>query len=85
MKSPDLDKERSEEQHSLAEFLTLYNESLPLTFPRASTTLLTEFRSTHPDVFKSHDTWSLELHRKRVMDWLQLAASNKTFYDQRRV
>jgi len=70
MKAPDLDKERSEETHSVAEFLKLYNENLPLTFPRASITLLEEFKKTHADFFKSNTEWSLGLHRKRVMDWL---------------
>jgi len=70
MKREDADKERSEKPHSLAEFLKLYNENLPLTFPRASTALLEEFKSTHADFFKSSDVWSLDLHRKKVMDWL---------------
>lgn len=70
MRTLDLDKERSEKPHSLADFLKLYNENLPLTFPRASTALLEEFRSTHTDSFKSNGVWSLDLHRKKVMDWL---------------
>jgi hypothetical protein len=70
MKAPDLDKERSEQERSLAEFLRLYNENLPLTFPRASTALLEEFRSAHLSFFKSDNTWSLEVHRKKFMDWL---------------
>ena len=74
MKARDLDKERSEELHTLAEFCKLYNENLPLPFPRASAALLAEFRSTHPGFFKSDGVWSLDLHRKKVMDWLQLAA-----------
>lgn len=67
---PDPDRERSEKPHTLVEFLTLYNENLPLTFPRASVALLEEFRSAHASFFKPHDVWSLELHRKKVMDWL---------------
>ena len=71
MKGPDPDKERSEKPHTLAEFLTLYNENLPLTFPRVSVALLEEFRSEHASFFKSNDAWSLDLHRKKVMDWLR--------------
>ena len=70
MKGPDLDKERGEKPRTLAEFLKLYNENLPLTFPRASTALLEQFKSTHGDVFKSTNLWSLDIHRKKVMDWL---------------
>lgn len=79
MKAIDLDKERSEQSHTLAEFLKLYNKDLPRAFPHASTALLEEFRGAHPSFFKSHDVWSLELHRKKVMDWLQLATLRKTY------
>jgi len=77
MKARDLDKENSEKPRTLAEFLKLYNENLPSFFPRASTELLVEFRSTHQSFFKSYDAWSLDLHRKKVMDWLQLAMLHK--------
>ena len=70
MKGPDLDRERSEQTHSLAEFLKLYNQDLPATFPRASKALLEEFQSTHAEFFKVSQDWSLNIHRKRVMDWL---------------
>ena len=71
MKGPDLDRQRSEKSRSLGEFLKLYNESLPLAFPRASTSLLEDFRSAHANLFKSNSVWSLDLHRKKVMDWLR--------------
>jgi len=70
MKGPDLDRERSEKTHTLAEFLKLYNEGLPLTFPRASVVLLEQFKSIHSDSFKTDSSWSLGIHRKKVMDWL---------------
>ncbi len=78
MKAPDLDKLRSEENHTLEEFVTLYNENLPASFPHASNSLLEEFRKSHTSFFKLPNTWSLEQHRKRVMDWLQLASLKKT-------
>lgn len=71
MRGPDLDRERSEKFRSLDEFLELYNESLPASFPPASAALLEEFRKTHGTFFKSAKRWSLDLHRKRVMDWLR--------------
>jgi hypothetical protein len=76
MKGRDLDKERSEKPHTLLEFLHLYNENLPRAFPPASVSLLTQFKNGHPSFFKS-GAWSLEQHRKRVMDWLQLATLRK--------
>lgn len=70
MKGPDFDRERSEQLRTLADFLTLYNENLPVSFPRATSALLREFKDTHVEFFKATDQWSLNLHRKRVMDWL---------------
>jgi len=70
MKAPDPDKERSERQLSLNDFLKSYNENLPSSFPRASLSFLKEFRKTHPGLFKEDGTWSLGQHRKKFMDWL---------------
>ena len=77
MKAPDLDKLRSEKDRTLEEFVTLYNENLPSSFPHASNSLLEEFRKTHSSFFKAPNVWSLEQHRKRVMDWLQLVSFKK--------
>jgi len=76
MKAPDRDRERSEEPHTLVEFLKLYNENLPTAFPRATAALLEDFKRTHNEIFKAN-VWSLELHRKKVMDWLQLSLLHK--------
>lgn len=70
MRTPDLDKARSEKSRSLPAFLELYNEQLPAAFPRATAALLREFRRVHAELFKS-GTWSLDQHRKKVMDWLR--------------
>ncbi len=70
MRTPDLDRARSEKSRSFAEFLKLYNENLPAAFPQASATLLKQFRADHAELFKNGD-WSLDLHRKKVMDWLR--------------
>jgi hypothetical protein len=70
MKAPDLDKERSEELLSPAEFLDTYNATLPSGFPHASLSFLKVFKATYPALFKNQDAWSLGKHRKKVMDWL---------------
>ena len=70
MRLPDLDRERSERSLSLPEFLKSYNEGLPSTFPRASLPLLREFKEAHVALFKRGDDWSLDQHRKVVMNWL---------------
>jgi len=70
MKLPDLDRARSEQSLSFSDFLKSYNEGLPLQFPRASLALLREFKKAHETLFKSDNVWSLDQHRKKVMDWL---------------
>ncbi len=70
-KQPDLEKERSEKKYTLADFSALYNENLPKSFPQATPTNLKVFKKTYPDLFKDGDcTWSLDRHRKKLMDWL---------------
>ncbi|MDO8593502.1 MAG: hypothetical protein Q7R59_01225 [bacterium] len=70
MRLPDLDRERSEKSLSFGDFMKSYNEGLPLQFPRVSLALLREFRKLHATLFKDSGSWSLDQHRKKVMDWL---------------
>lgn len=53
-----------------AVFFASYNQNLPAGFPRASLSLLKEFQSTHPALFKKGDLWSVARHRKKLLDWL---------------
>ncbi len=53
-------------------FLESYNKGIPATFPRASLESLKQFEAVHPGLFKNSGQWSLEKHRKRLMDWLPL-------------
>jgi hypothetical protein len=69
MKGPDLDREHSEQKRSTSEFLVAYNEGLPVGFPRATSALLAEYKSQYAHQFKE-GFWSLNLHRKKIMDWL---------------
>jgi hypothetical protein len=55
---------------SIVEFLDFYNKNLPVDFPRASMPLLKKFQETHTQLFKNGDRWSLDLHRKKVIEWL---------------
>ena len=70
MKAPDLDRERSEKMRTLDDFLKFYNKDLPPRFSRASLSTLTEFRKAYPTLFKNNNAWSLDQHRKKIMDWL---------------
>ena len=60
----------SQKQISLVEFLESYNRNMPISFPRASVELLKKFKETHIALFKNGDFWTLDLHRKKLMDWL---------------
>ncbi|HYF29034.1 MAG TPA: hypothetical protein VEA36_01550 [Candidatus Paceibacterota bacterium] len=70
MRGPDLDRERSERRLSLTEFMHSYNEGLPPEYPRVSVSILETFIGIYPELFKRKEAWSLDQHRKRVMDWL---------------
>ncbi len=72
MKGPDLDRERSEKRLTIAAFLKSYNEDIPAGFPRASLPLLRQFARIYPELFKTGTTWSLDQHRKKLMDWLPM-------------
>ncbi len=70
MKTPDLDRERSERLVTMADFLKAYNDGAPEGFPRATKSLLLEYKSLYAGQFKDDDLWSLDMHRKKIMDWL---------------
>jgi len=55
---------------SLLIFMESYNKSIPLNFPHPSIKILKMFQTLHPMLFKNGDEWSIEKHRKRLMDWL---------------
>ncbi len=65
----------SETQTTLAEFLKFYNKNIPEGFPHASESLLKKFKEEHASFFKHGEMWSLDEHRKKIMDWLPLNKS----------
>jgi hypothetical protein len=60
----------SEVRMSLADFLKSYNKGLPEGFPRSSAALLKKYKQSHPLFFKHGDLWSLDEHRKKILDWI---------------
>lgn len=70
MKKYGEELEISEKRISLADFLKSYNKGLPASFPRSSTASLKKFKESHPLFFKHGDLWSLDEHRKKILDWL---------------
>ena len=53
----------------LATFMEAYNKSIPASFPHATIEILKRFQELHPILFRNGQ-WSIDRHRKRVMDWL---------------
>ena len=55
---------------TLVEFANYYNQNIPASFPRATKEALEEFKSTHATMFDASDLWTIDKHRRRLMDWL---------------
>ena len=62
--------EPNQMQVPLTVFLRDYNKNIPKGFPLATAAALKEYQTTHQALFKHNDMWSIDQHRKRVMDWL---------------
>ncbi|MBI2052715.1 MAG: hypothetical protein HYT34_00530 [Candidatus Ryanbacteria bacterium] len=70
MRQKNIEREQSEIQTSLVVFLETYNQGVPEGYPHASVKALKEFQAVHPLLFKRGDFWSIDKHRKKLMDWL---------------
>jgi hypothetical protein len=55
---------------SLVVFMESYNKTIPDGFPHVSAKMLKQFRSLYPMLFRHGEGWSIDKHRKRLMDWL---------------
>ena len=55
---------------SPVEFIENYNKSIPQGFPQVTSETLRQFQIAYPALFKKADMWSIDKHRKRLMDWL---------------
>ena len=51
-------------------FVDYYNKNIPVGFPHASLRALEKFQSTYPGLFKGKGAWTIDKHRKKLMDWL---------------
>ena len=59
-----------QEELTLKDFIVCYNKGIPQTYPQATPAMLSKFRAAHPQLFKDCELWTLEIHRKKLMDWL---------------
>ncbi len=63
---------KEDPQITIAEFMKSYNQNLPERFARMTVESLQKFKELHKSFFKHGELWSLEQHRKRVLDWMPL-------------
>ena len=61
---------------SLNEFLENYNKNIPPGYLHASVKSLKRFQTVYPALFKNGDEWSVDKHRKKLMDWLTSHSDN---------
>lgn len=54
----------------LSAFVQYYNQNIPASFPRASAKILQKFKETHEELFKEGSEWTVDKHRKKLMDWI---------------
>ena len=55
---------------TLSVFVQYYNQNIPESFPRATAKMLLKFKQSHEDLFKDSNEWTIDKHRKKLMDWL---------------
>jgi len=70
MKRRDLVLEQNQAKTTIEVFTALYNKNTPENLPHVTVKILKEFKAANPSLFKHGDSWSMERHRKKVMDWL---------------
>ncbi len=70
MRQKDKQFELNQVCTTLAIFMDSYNKSIPMSFPQASVKALRQFQAASPVLFKNGDEWSIDRHRKKLMDWL---------------
>lgn len=53
-----------------AEFMESFNANMPEGYPHVTLAILEKFKAAHPNLFKTGNHWTLDLHRKRMIEWL---------------
>jgi hypothetical protein len=53
-----------------SEFAESFNRNMPEGYPRVTMDILKKFKNSHQSLFKPDGLWSLDIHRKRMIDWL---------------
>ena len=66
----NINAEFNEAFTSVSVFMAYYNKNIPATYPKATEKSLIAFRVAYPGLFEKGEDWSIDKHRKRLMDWL---------------
>jgi hypothetical protein len=67
----NINAEFNEAYTTISVFIEYYNKNVPSIYPKATEDSLAAFRVAYPGLFeKGGDKWSIDKHRKRLMDWL---------------
>lgn len=51
-------------------FIASFNANMPEGYPHVTQETMKKFKAAHPSLFKSEHAWSLDQHRKRLIEWL---------------
>lgn len=70
MKKPPRPTPAYELPMSEAEFIESYNRNMPEGYPKVSVMVMEKFKEAHASLFKGKGFWSLDQHRKRMIEWL---------------
>lgn len=81
MKRKSFESEANLAKTPMLEFMEAYNRTIPAGFPRATPEALEQFWATHTILFKGKAGWSVDKHRKRVMDWLSSYQARTTIHE----
>lgn len=67
----NINAEFNEAFTDISVFIEYYNKNIPAAYPKANEKALAAFRAVYPGLFeKGAEKWSIDKHRKRLMDWL---------------
>ena len=64
------EQEKNFVETTLGAFVEYYNQNIPESFPQATEAALLQFQETHAVLFDDKKTWTIDKHRRRLMDWL---------------
>jgi len=56
--------------YSIDSFVEYYNKNIPASFPRVTVDDLVSFKQTHQSLFVGKGDWTIDKHRKKLMDWI---------------